>query len=179
MYAWTRPKISVPMHGEARHLKAHALLASQCGAQKVYPMINGEVLRLAPGAPKIIDDAPVGRLFRDGRLIVPSDEGPVKDRRKLAAVGIVIVTLVLSRKGEVLAEPIIVLDGVPSANAEGEPMSEIVMSAVEGTLKGIPSPRRKDPASLEDSVKRAVRAAVSDAWGKKPITKVLISVVEQ
>ncbi len=178
MYAWTRPKIAVPMHGEARHLKAHALLASQCGAGKVYPMINGEVLRLSPGAPKIIDDAPVGRLFRDGRLIVPSDEGPVKDRRKLAAVGIVIVTIVLSRKGDVVAEPQVVLDGVPGFNAEGEPMSEIVMTAVEGTLKSTPPLRRKDPAGLEDAVKRAVRAAVADAWGKKPIAKVLISVVD-
>lgn len=179
MYAWTRPRIAVPMHGEARHLKAHAELAAQCGAPKVYPMINGEVLRLAPGAPKIIDDAPVGRLFRDGRLIVPSDEGPVKDRRKLASVGIAIVTLVLSRKGEILAEPQVVLDGVPGSDANGEPMSEIVMKAVEGTLKGLPAPRRKDPAALEDSIKRAVRAAVGDAWGKKPIAKVLISVVDQ
>ena len=179
MYAWTRPKIAVPMHGEARHLKAHSELAAQCGAQKVYPMINGEVLRLAPGAPKIIDDAPVGRLFRDGRLIVPSDEGPVKDRRKLAAVGIVIVTLVLSRRGDVLAEPIVVLDGVPAADADGAPMSDIVMSAVEGTLKSTPPPRRKDPAALEDSIKRSVRAAVNDAWGKKPIAKVLISVIDQ
>ena len=179
MYAWTRPKIAVPMHGEARHLKAHSELAAQCGAQKVYPMINGEVLRLAPGAPKIIDDAPVGRLFRDGRLIVPSDEGPVKDRRKLAAVGIVIVTLVLSRRGDVLAEPIVVLDGVPAADADGAPMSDIVMNAVEGTLKSTPPPRRKDPAALEDSIKRSVRAAVNDAWGKKPIAKVLISVIDQ
>ena len=179
MYAWTRPKIAVPMHGEARHLKAHAQLAAQCGAGKVYPMINGEVLRLSPGAPKIIDDAPVGRLFRDGRLIVPSDEGPVKDRRKLASVGIVIIALVLSQKGEVLSEPHVVLDGVPAANAAGDAMSDIVMTALEGTLKSISPARRKDPAALEDSIKRAVRAAVADAWGKKPIAKVLISVINQ
>jgi len=179
MYAWTRPRIAVPMHGEARHLKAHAELAAQCGAQKVYPMINGEVLRLAPGAPKIIDDAPAGRLFRDGRLIVPSDEGPVKDRRKLAAVGMVIVAFALSVRGEVLSEPIIVLDGVPAADAEGEPMTDIVLTAVEGTLKSMPAARRKDSGALEDSIKRAVRAAISDAWGKKPIAKVLISVVDQ
>jgi ribonuclease J len=178
LYAWTRPRIVVPMHGEARHLKAHGELAKEAGAAEIVRAFNGEMVRLAPGPARIIDDAPVGRLFRDGRLIIPSEEGPVRERRKLEIVGLVAVALTLSRRGELLAEPQIVLDGVPQEDAEGEPMFDIVMSAVEGTLKSIPAGRRRDLEVVQEAVRRAVRAAVADAWGKKPIAKVLLTVIE-
>ena len=178
LYAWTRPRVAVPMHGEARHLKAHADLARAAGVPEVAIAYNGEVLRLAPGPASVIDEAPVGRLFRDGRLIVPSDEGPVRERRKLAAVGLIAVSLVLSRKGEVLADPEIVLDGVPWEDQEGTPMIEVVADAVEGTLKSIPTPRRRDQELVAEAVRRAVRAAVANTWGKKPIAKVLISMID-
>lgn len=178
LYAWTRPRIVVPMHGEARHLKAHAALAREAGAAEVKVAYNGEMVRLAPGRVEIVDDAPVGRLFRDGRLIVPSDEGPVRERRKLAHVGIVVVALAVSRRGEVLGEPQLVLDGVPAEDADGEPMDEIVATAVDGALRSIPRDRRRDLEMVAEAVRRSVRAAVADAWGKKPIVKVLLSVIE-
>jgi ribonuclease J len=178
LYSWLRPRIAVPMHGEARHLKAHAELAREAGIAEVQVAYNGEIVRLAPGPVRIVDDAPVGRLFRDGSLIVPSGEGPVRERRKLAAVGIVIVALVMSRRGELLADPRIALDGVPVEDDEAEPMDEIVLAAVDGTLRGIPKDRRRDPEMVSEAVRRGVRGAVASAWGKKPIVKVLLSVIE-
>ena len=178
LYAWTRPRILVPMHGEAMHLKAHAELAREVGIPEVQVAYNGEMVRLAPGPVRIVDDAPVGRLFRDGRLIVPSGEGPVRERRKLANVGIVVVALTLSRKGAVMAEPRVVLDGVPYEDEDGEPMDEIVLSAIEGTLRSIPADRRRDTEMVAEATRRAVRSAVSEAWGKKTVVKVLVSVVE-
>lgn len=177
MYAWMRPKVAVPMHGEARHLKAHARLARECGVGEVFPILNGDMLRLAPEA-RVIDDVPVGRLFRDGKLIVPDIEGPVRERRKLAVVGIVAVALALSRRGELLGEPQIAIDGVPSLDDEADDMIEVVLNAVEGTHRSIPAARRKDHEMLREAVRRAVRSAVGERWGKKPIVKVLINVVE-
>ena len=113
MYSLLRPKVVVPMHGEARHLKAQAQLAREQGAETIFTVQDGEIVRLAPD-PAVIDDAPVARLFRDGRLLVPEADGPVRARRKLAAVGIVIVSLCLSRRGELMAEPLAELDGVPA-----------------------------------------------------------------
>lgn len=178
LYAWTRPRIAVPMHGEPRHLKAHAELAREAGVAEVQVAYNGEMVRLAPGPVSIIDDAPVGRLFRDGRLIVSSTEGPVRERRKLAAVGLVAVALALSRKGELMSDPRVAMDGVPAEDDEGEPMAEIVLSAIEGTLRSIPRERRRDLEMVTEAVRRSVRSAVADAWGKKPIVKVLLSVIE-
>ncbi len=173
MYGWIRPRISVPMHGEARHLKEHARLARESGVKDVFPMLDGEILRIAPD-PRVIDDAPVGRLFRDGRLIVPDLDGPVRERRKLSVVGVVIVSLVLSKRGELLDDPGVEIDGVPAETGKRTPMLDVVPTAVDGTLRSIPPARRKDPALVEDAVRRAVRAAVNEVWGKKPICKVMV-----
>ncbi len=177
MYGWLRPKVVVPMHGEARHLKAQAELAREQGAKTIFTVTDGEIVRLAPD-PAVIDDAPVARLFRDGRLLVPEADGPVRARRKLAAVGIVIVSLCLSRRGELLGEPQAELDGVPAETAEGEDMLDVVLDAVDGTWRSIPGPKRKSPDLVSEAVRRAVRAAVAQVWGKKPICKVLVNVID-
>jgi ribonuclease J len=178
MYAWLRPKIAVPMHGEARHLKAHAKLARECGARETFTMIDGEILKLWPEPASVIDEAPVGRLYRDGNLIVPDVEGPVKARRKLSFVGIVVVAMALSRRGEIFGEPGVVLEGIPAADRRGESMREIVFDAIDGTLRSIPPKRRGDHGMVQEAVQRAVRSAINEAWGKKPVVKVLLSVVD-
>jgi ribonuclease J len=177
MYAWVRPRIAVPMHGEVRHLKEHARIARAAGVPEVVTPVNGEVVVLAPGPARIVDEAPVGRLFRDGRLIVPGEGGAVRERRKLAWVGLVAVSLVLSRKGELLADPEIALDGIPYEDAAGRSMDEIVFDAVEGTLKSIPPARRREADMLREAVRRSVRAAIDQAWGKKTIVKVFVAMV--
>lgn len=177
MYDWIRPRVVVPMHGEVRHLKAQSELARSLGVPEVFPVLNGEIVRLAP-EPAVIDDAPVGRLFRDGRLLVSEADGPVRARRKLAAVGIVVVSFAVSRRGEALGEPQVLLDGVPEETADGEAMLDVVLDAVDGTLSSIPGKGRKSPELVAEAVRRATRAAVNAAWGKKPICKVLVNVVD-
>ena len=177
MYSLLRPKVVVPMHGEARHLKAQAQLARDQGAETIFTVQDGEIVRLAPD-PAVIDDAPVARLFRDGRLLVPEADGPVRARRKLAAVGIVMVSLCLSRRGELMAEPLAELDGVPAETGDGEDMLDVVLDAVDGTWRSLPGPGRKSPDLVSEAVRRAVRSAVAQVWGKKPICKVLVNVID-
>jgi len=177
MYAWLKPKIAVPMHGEARHLREQGRIARSCGVAEVAEALNGDMVRLAPGPAKIVDDVPTGRLYRDGSLVIPGHDGPVQERRKLAQVGLVMVAVTLSAKGEVLGYPQLALDGVPQDTARGDAMYDVALDAVEGCLKSIPAARRKDPELVREAVRRAVRAAIADAWGKKPIAKVLITVV--
>jgi ribonuclease J len=175
MYGWVRPRIAVPMHGEARHLSEHAKLARAAGVPEVLSVRNGDIVRLAPGPAEVVDEAPVGRLFRDGNLLVPSDEGPVRERRSLAYAGVVFVALVRSGRGEISADAQIALDGVPAANCNGRPMLNILRDAVEGAIVSIPRDRRKDGELVREAVRRAVRSAVEDAWGKRPIAKVLLT----
>ncbi len=178
MYEWMKPAIAVPMHGEMRHLRMHAKLARELGVKTAIPAVNGDLVLLAPGRPGIIDEVPCGRLFRDGKLIVPGVDGPVRERRKLSAVGIVAVSIVLSRKGELVCEPEAMIDGVPDETADDHDMLDIVLDAVEGTIASIPQAKRQDPERVREAVRRAVRAAVGDEWGKRPIAKVLVHVVD-
>ena len=174
MYGWVRPRIAIPMHGEARHLSEHAKLARAAGVREVLHVRNGDIVRLAPGVAEVVDEAPVGRLFRDGQLIVPPDEGPVRERRSLAFAGVVIVALARSGRGDVLAEAEVALDGVPVADADGRAMIDIVREAVEGAVVSIPRERRRDGELVREAVRRAVRSAVERVWGKRPIAKVLL-----
>ena len=178
MYGWLKPAVAVPMHGEARHLKEHAWLARAAGVLDVHALRNGQMIRLAPDPVAIVDDAPVGRLYRDGRLVVP-EGGAVRDRRRLSFAGMIVIALAMSQRGELLGEPELAMEGVPAETADGEPMSDVVLTAVDGTLRSIPGAKRRDTALVSDAVRRAVRAAVDQVWGKKPIAKVLVTVVDR
>ena len=102
----------------------------------------------------------------------------MRERRKLSFVGIVIVALALSRKGDVMSQPQVVIDGVPAATADGAPMVELVLKQVQGTLRSIPPQRRREAEMVREAVRRSVRGAINEAWGKKPIVKVMINVIE-
>lgn len=177
LYGWLKPGIAIPMHGEGRHLEAHAKLAERLGVKHVVRARNGAMVRLLPGPAEIIDDVPVGRLYRDGMILTRADDGQVRERRKLSFAGSVAVSLVLSTKGVLLAEPEIALTGLPSADTQGTPLAEIAREAVIGTLESIPRPKRKDQALVSDAVRRGVRAAVNQAWGKKPMCSVLVTML--
>jgi ribonuclease J len=177
LYEWLRPKSLIPMHGEPRHLEAHAIFAQSHGIVPVRPVRNGTMVRLLPGAPEIIDDAPVGRLYRDGDLIIPGDEDCVRERRKLSIVGSVVVSVVMTRQGELAADPLVALTGVPQLAADGDHFREIAEKAAIGAIESIPRARRKSADLVGEAVRRSVRGALNAAWGKKPICSVLVSVV--
>jgi ribonuclease J len=177
LYGWLRPKIAIPMHGEGRHLEAHARLAEQLGVREVVRARNGSMVRLLPGPAAIIDDVPTGRLYRDGLILTRADDGQVRERRKLSFAGTVSVSLVLSEKGVLLADPEVALTGLPSVDAEGTPFATIARDAAIGTIESIPRPRRKDQALVSEAVRRGVRAAVNHSWGKKPLCSVLLTVL--
>lgn len=177
MYQWVKPKTLVPMHGEARHLEEQGRYALSLGVPAVAQTRNGRMLRFLPGPVEVVDEVPAGRLFRDGNLIVDGEEGPVRERRRLSFAGIVVVSLVIGKNGELAADPQVVLDGVPSLDADGESIADFVLDEVEGAVASIPKGKRRDRALIEEAARRAARGAVSAAWGKKPICKVMLTVV--
>ncbi len=177
IYEWTKPKTLVPMHGEARHLEEQGRYALSLGVPAVAQTRNGKMLRFLPGPVQIIDEVPSGRLFRDGNLIVDDDDGPVRERRRLSFAGIVVVSLVIGKNGELAADPQVILDGVPAEDAEGSSIAEIILDEVEGALASLPKGKRRDLAVVQEAARRATRSAINNAWGKKPICKVMLTVV--
>lgn len=177
MYEWVRPKVAVPMHGEPRHLAAHAKLAREAGVETVKVVLDGEMVKLGPGDVQVIDEVPVGRYYRDGRLIVPGDGGPVQERRRLSFVGVVVVAFALESDGQVAGEFEAEIDGVPALTGDGREMIEVVLDAAEGAVESIPPKRRRDVETVREAVRRGVRSSVDRVWGKRPVVKVLIAQV--
>jgi len=174
LYSWVRPRIAVPVHGEALHLAEHAALALKAGVPHAIVCSNGDVVRLAPGPASVVDEVPQGRLYKDGRLIVDGEARTVADRRRLSFVGIVSVAVALDDGGALIGDPAVELIGIPETAADGASFLDIAFDAVVDTIKQLPRARRRDPDAVEEAVKRAVRSAVASNWGKKPLCHVHI-----
>jgi ribonuclease J len=173
MIGWVKPKNLIPVHGEALHLAEHAALARRLGVNTL-TCHNGDLVRLAPGAPSIIDEVPVGRLYKDGSLMVAADARTIADRRRLSFTGVVMVALALTDKGQLAADPEVELVGIPDLAANGDAMVEVAYQAVVQTFESLPKPRRRDPDSVADAVRRGVRGALAQRWGKKPLCYVQV-----
>ena len=87
MYEWIRPAIAIPVHGERRHMEAHATLALECGVPRAMVPVNGSAIRLAPDGPKLLSHEKVGRLVLDGDVILPADGATMVQRRRMMMNG--------------------------------------------------------------------------------------------
>ncbi len=176
MIGWVKPRTVIPVHGESLHLSEHAALARRLGARTLM-IRNGDLVRLAPGDPSVIDEVPAGRLYKDGALLVQAEASTVADRKRLSFSGMVSVALVINDKGQLLADPEVELIGIPEKTADGASMDDIAYNAVVETFDTLPKPRRRDPDSVDEAIRRGVRAAVAQHWRKKPnvIVHVLIA----
>ena len=175
MYAWVRPEIGVPVHGEAAHLVAQGSLMATCGIAQVAQIRDGDMLRLAPGPATIIDQVPFGRLYKDGRLVGSEQAMGIRDRRKLSFAGHVAVNVVLDERYELAGDPDLVAIGVAEADARGDTLEDLMLDAAIGAFDSIPRQRRKDLDLVQEAVRRAVRGAANEAWGKKPVVTVFVT----
>ena len=175
MYAWVRPEIGVPVHGEAAHLVAQGSLMATCGIAQVAQIRNGDMLRLAPGPATIIDQVPFGRLYKDGRLVGSEQAMGIRDRRKLSFAGHVAVNVVLDDRYELAGDPDLVAIGVAEADGRGDTLEDLMLDAAIGAVDSIPRQRRKDLDLVQEAVRRAVRAAANETWGKKPVVTVFVT----
>lgn len=174
MLRWVRPRILLPVHGEALHMHEHAVLAREVGVPEVVRCGNGDVVRLAPGPAEVVDEVPAARLYKDGKVLIEDASRTIADRRKLSFVGIVTVALALSDKGELAGDPRSEVIGLPERATDGRTFVSIVDEAVMETFDTLPRARRRDPRAVEESIIRGVRGTVAEAWGKKPIVRVLV-----
>lgn len=169
MYGWLRPAALLPVHGEMRHLMEHARYAQTQGIRDALVQTNGDLVRLAPGAPRKIGDVPVGRLVLDGDVILPADGGTINDRRRIAVNGQVSVGIAVDRNGRAGGTPEVRIQGVP-VEEEREPFLLEAAEAAAEAMKG----RVRDRERLREDVRLAVRKVATRWTGKKPVIDVVI-----
>ena len=176
LISWVKPKILIPVHGEALHLSEHAALARRAGVPTVIVCRNGDLVRLAPDA-GIFDEVPAGRIYKDGNVLVDAQARTVADRKRLSVAGTISIALAVTEKGELAADPEIDLIGIPERGREGELMADVAYDAALETFESLPRARRRDPDAIAEAVRRGVRSAVAEQWGKKPMCHIHVLAV--
>jgi ribonuclease J len=171
MYQWVRPKIAVPVHGEARHLIAHAELARECQVPEPVGARNGYVVRLAPGRATVVDEVSHGRIAVDGNRLIPMESSALRDRRRAAWNGSAVVTVVVDRDGRVKGTPMVAVNGVFDQEVEPEIAHE-VEDAVMAAVEDLPKARARDDAQVREAARVAVRRSIRALCGKKPLIEV-------
>jgi ribonuclease J len=174
IYAWTRPKIAVPAHGEALHLAEHAAFAKAQGVAHVVKARNGDIVLLDAEQAGLVGEVETGRLFKDGEIVLETGDDCVAQRRKLSFAGVISIALGVTAKGDLAGDPDVIIAGLPQKTRNGGGMDEIVDATIFETFDNMPRPKRRDPDTLSGAVERAVRNAINAAWGKKPSVHVLI-----
>lgn len=177
LLGWVKPKVLIPVHGEALHLSEHAALGRRLGIPGVVSCRNGDLVQIAPGKPGVIDQLPHGRVYKDGTVLIGADSRTIADRRRLSFVGMVTVALALTEKGALAADPEVELLGIPERGRDGKALADVALDAVEDTVESLPRQKRRDPDAVAEAVKRAVRGAIAQQWGKKPICYVHVLAV--
>lgn len=171
MYQWIRPQIAVPVHGEARHLAAHAELARSCQVGQAAIAHNGELLRLAPGPAEIVGAVPAGRLGLDGSALIRLDGAVVRGRHRMLNNGLAVATLVVDADSNLVVEPQIALHGLVETELEAEARDRAAQ-AIRAALAALPRRARRDDEAVRESARLAVRRAFQAQRGKKPVTEV-------
>lgn len=174
MHKIIQPQFLIPMHGEHRHLREHSKLAAEKGiASIVCP--NGNILSLSSNKPTILEKVELGRLYLDGSSKVTSTEGAVRDRIRMALNGLVIVTILLDEKDDLIGDPWCETKGLPLVTNSNAPLIDCLEEDL-GQLIG-----RVDPDvilnndKLEEVLKRGARQTCKSEIGKKPEVSVIIS----
>jgi ribonuclease J len=169
MYRWIRPEILLPVHGERRHMAEQARLGIASGIPHAVVQSNGDLLRLAPGAPQIIGREDTGRLVLDGDVILPADGSTMNERRKVALHGQISVAVALDRKGRLIGDPALRTQGVPVEEDKAAFLAEAADEAAAVVPKGSP-----DEEALRERIRLAVRRTATRWTGKKPVVDVLL-----
>ncbi|MEM9311847.1 MAG: ribonuclease J [Pseudomonadota bacterium] len=167
LYSWLRPQTLVPVHGEVRHMREQARLGAACQIPHNIVQTNGDIIKLAPGAPGVLAPVVSGRLALDGDIIVPADGEAIAMRRRIANEGAVVVALARG------AAPAIEAIGLPL----DEDMPEFIEETQESVLRAIGKLRGKDatdPAAVHEAARLATRRSARRWSGKNPQVRVIM-----
>lgn len=168
MYGMVRPKISVPVHGEQRHMAAHAELALSLQVPKAILGHNGAIIRLDGDDTGIIGEVTSGYMAIDGNSLLPSDGSVMRMRRRIKDDGVVFVSVFIERDAS-SAEVMVSAPGLLDAVDDKEWLEEISAEIARSIDTKI---SRRGGGGLEDAIRVTVRRIFSKEFAKKPIVQV-------
>ncbi|MEM7444910.1 MAG: ribonuclease J [Pseudomonadota bacterium] len=171
LYQWLRPGISIPVHGEIRHMKAHAALAKSCQVSVTLIPDDGAMVRLSPGAVEVVDHVAADRLGYDGGRLINLTGDTLRTRHRLSFNGAIMASIVIDQRGRLAANPGITMLGLEDEDAVLEAQEDLSDVAAEA-FNDLPKNGRLETETVREAVRRSIRRAVKRWYGKKPVTEV-------
>jgi ribonuclease J len=175
MYQWARPTIAVPTHGERRHLLEHAALAKDLQVPFAIAPRNGEMVRLAPGAPSIVDDVSNGRLYVDAGVVTAENGDALRERRHASFNGVLTISVALDGRDRIASGPIIRAMGLPGDSEY--PLAEALEDLADearGALQRLSAQDRDDDELVEAALSRAVKKEAFRIWKRRPVVETTV-----
>jgi ribonuclease J len=175
MLALTRPRFFIPVHGEYRHLLAHARLAQGLGLgpDRVLLVEDGVGVELTKTTARVLGRYPVGRLLVDGKGVGDIGGVVLRDRQILAESGLVAVSVVFDRQGRLVGGPEIASRGFVHVQENQPLLEELRQTVVEALARRDPS-RLWDREAMAGLVRSTVRSFINQRFQRKPVVLPLI-----
>jgi len=154
-----KPKYFMPVHGEHRHKVYHARLAEKTGIPKsnIFLLDNGGVLEVSEESAMLNGKVTSGRIYVDGKGVGDVEDMVLRDRRRLAHDGIVIVILAVEKlTGSIVSGPDIISRGFIFEDASQEVMND-VRELVYTTLKDLDSELIADKALVQAKIRSVLK----------------------
>ncbi len=171
MYGWVKPKIAIPVHGEQRHMAEHINFAKEMGVKYPVKISNGEIIRLAPGEPQVVDKVTWGRIYLDGKVLIANDSQVLKERRGIASNGYMEITILI-KNGQIKNNPIITLKGIPFFEEDAAEIEYDLEDIVMDTCKTFNLNNSKQEKNIIETLKGNCRKLISEKSGKKPLVNI-------
>ncbi|MFV1948436.1 MAG: ribonuclease J [Anaerolineales bacterium] len=169
MLNMVNPKYLIPVHGELRHLKQHAVLAKESGfnADNVLVIENGQVIEFENGEMKIKDRIPGSYVFVDGSRVGEIGPSVVREREQLAQDGVVLISLVLNSKEKLREEPEIISRGFVYKTDEDD--------IIEQTRVKVAEIVEKNQGDLHHELVRSIRSFLYSKTKKRPVVLITMN----
>ena len=174
VHALLNPGVVIPMHGEHRHLAAHAELARTNGRHALVAP-NGTMVEIAGRESRLIDEVGAGRIYLDGTQLIGALDGVVRERVRIANRGHVVVSVMLEPDGSPSDTPWVEAVGLPPSGRGGRDLAEALEAEVDQALGRAARGALKDDEQVQKIVERAIRTEAESLVGKKPVVTVLIN----
>ena len=171
IHALTKPRFFVPLHGEQRMLQIHSQLAQDMGMDRNHIAIadNGSVIEMTTKTMKLNGTVPAGEIYVDGAGVGDVGAVVMRDRKRLAEDGMVVVVLpVSSHNGDLLSPPEIVTRGFIYVKESGDLMKELQNVAMDAA-DSVSRKRSRDDGELKGAVKSAVSSYLFKNTKRSPM----------
>ena len=174
VHAAMKPAMLIPMHGEHRHLREHARLATAKGIASDV-VTNGMMVDLTGDFPDVVEYIETGRVYLDGTALVGAMDGVIRDRIRMAMNGHALITLIMDEEEEPLGDAWAELMGLPLRGRSGRLLSEVVEADLAEFLGKADARLFANDDKMDEAVRRVVRQAAMEEVGKKPEVTVVVS----